>query len=93
MIYVRVSQEESLLRPLRIMSDKNLEDNDIEPTPKLIGVVFQNCQGQVEHWVKPYIRLMVERLRVVETRETLKCLLVQVVTCKKLGGETEIEPL
>ncbi|KAD0994770.1 hypothetical protein E3N88_43444 [Mikania micrantha] len=62
----------------KIMIDKNLEDNDIEPAPKLIEVVFQNCKGLVDHWVEPYIRLTVERLRVAE-RPYLKCLLVQVI--------------
>ncbi|KAL7608990.1 importin beta-like SAD2 isoform X1 [Lactuca sativa] len=61
-----------------IMRDKNLEDNDIEPAPKLIEVVFQNCRGQVDHWVKFYIEITVERLRVAE-RPYLKCLLVQVI--------------
>ncbi|MFS8034675.1 putative importin-beta domain, armadillo-like helical, exportin-2, central domain-containing protein [Helianthus anomalus] len=85
-----------------IMSDKNLEDNDIEPAPKLIEVVFQNCRGQVDHWVEPYIRLTVERLRVAE-RPYLKCLLVQVIAdalyynasltlnvLQKLGVATEV---
>ncbi|KAI3813925.1 hypothetical protein L1987_18660 [Smallanthus sonchifolius] len=85
-----------------IMSDKNMEDNDIEPAPKLIEVVFQNCKGQVDHWVEPYIRLMVERLRVAE-RPYLKCLLVQVIAdalyynasltlniLQKLGVATEV---
>lgn len=64
------------------MGDKNLEDNDIEPAPKLIEVVFQNCKGQVDHWVEPYIRVTVERLRVTE-RPYLKCLLMQVVRNSK----------
>ncbi|KAL4289962.1 hypothetical protein GQ457_14G000330 [Hibiscus cannabinus] len=61
-----------------IMSDKNLEDNDIEPAPKLIEVVFQNCRGQVDHWVEPYLRITLDRLRVTE-KSRLKCLLVQVI--------------
>lgn len=61
------------------MNDKNLEDNDIEPAPKLIAVVLQNCRGQVDPWVEPYIRLSVERLRRTE-RPFLKCLLMQVVS-------------
>lgn len=60
------------------MADKNLEDNDIEPAPKLIEVVFQNCKGQVDQWVEPYLRITVERLRRSE-RSYLKCLLMQVV--------------
>ncbi|KAK8960329.1 hypothetical protein KSP40_PGU015226 [Platanthera guangdongensis] len=36
-----------------IMADKNMEDNDIQPAPKLIQVMFQNCKGQVDQWVEP----------------------------------------
>ncbi|KAJ4723041.1 importin beta-like SAD2 [Melia azedarach] len=61
-----------------VMGDKNLEDGDIEPAPKLIEVVFQNCKGQVDHWVEPYLRITVERLRRTE-KSYLKCLLMQVI--------------
>ncbi|KAF7807445.1 importin beta-like SAD2 [Senna tora] len=61
-----------------IMTDKNMEDSDIEPAPKLIEVVFQNCRGQVDHWVEPYLRITVERLRRTE-KSYLKCLLMQVI--------------
>lgn len=63
---------------MQIMGDKNLEDGDIEPAPKLIQVVFQNCRGQVDLWVEPYIRITVERLRRAE-KPYLKCLLIEVV--------------
>ncbi|KAK8364937.1 hypothetical protein V6Z11_A02G017800 [Gossypium hirsutum] len=61
-----------------IMADKNLEDYDIEPAPKLIEVVFQNCRGQVDHWVEPYLRITLDRLNRTE-KPRLKCLLVQVI--------------
>lgn len=61
-----------------IMSDKNMEDNDIEPAPKLIEVMFQNCKGQVDQWVEPYLRISIDRLRRAE-KSYLKCLLIQVV--------------
>ncbi|GAB2226832.1 hypothetical protein Droror1_Dr00008623 [Drosera rotundifolia] len=61
-----------------IMADQNLEDGDIEPAPKLIEVLFQNCKGQVDHWVEPYLRISIERLRRTE-KPYLKGLLVQVV--------------
>ncbi|KAG6406065.1 hypothetical protein SASPL_133662 [Salvia splendens] len=61
-----------------VMGDKNLEDGDIEPAPKLIQVLFQNCRGQVDHWVEPYLRITVERLRRTE-KPYLKCLLMEVV--------------
>ncbi|XP_031375636.1 importin beta-like SAD2 isoform X2 [Punica granatum] len=85
-----------------VMADKNLEDSDIEPAPKLIEVVFQNCKGQVDHWVEPYLRITVERLRRTE-KSYLKCLLMQVIAnalyynavltisiLQKLGVATEI---
>lgn len=63
---------------LKVMGDKNMEDNDIEPAPKLIEVVFLNCKGQVDQWVEPYLRITVERLHRTE-KSHLKCLLMQVV--------------
>ncbi|KAJ4833603.1 secondary alcohol dehydrogenase (SADH2) [Turnera subulata] len=85
-----------------IMADGNLEDSDIEPAPKLIEVVFQNCKGQVDQWVEPYLRITVDRLRRTE-KSYLKCLLIQVVAnalyynaaftlsiLHKLGVATEI---
>lgn len=65
------------------MGDKNLDDGDIEPAPKLIEVVFHNCRGQVDHWVEPYLRITVERLRRTE-KPYLKCLLMQVVSNMEL---------
>ncbi|KAE8712327.1 Importin beta-like SAD2 [Hibiscus syriacus] len=61
-----------------IMADKNLEDNDIEPAPKLIEVVFQNCRGQVDHWVEPYLRITLDRLNQTE-KSRLKCLFIKVI--------------
>ncbi|XP_061990500.1 importin beta-like SAD2 [Rosa rugosa] len=61
-----------------ILADRNMEDGDIEPAPKLIQVLFQNCRGQVDQWVEPYIRITFERLRRAE-KSYLKCLLVQVI--------------
>ncbi|KAK6930635.1 Importin-beta, N-terminal domain [Dillenia turbinata] len=85
-----------------IMADKNIEDNDIEPAPKLIEVVLQNCRGQVDQWVEPYLRITVERLHRTE-RSYLKCLLIQVIAdalyynaaltlniLQKLGVATEV---
>ncbi|THU59005.1 hypothetical protein C4D60_Mb03t20430 [Musa balbisiana] len=61
-----------------MLSDKNIDDADIEPAPKLIEVVFQNCKGQVDHWVEPYLRITIERLQRAE-RPYLKCLLMLVI--------------
>uniref|UniRef100_A0A0A0LQB3 Importin N-terminal domain-containing protein n=1 Tax=Cucumis sativus TaxID=3659 RepID=A0A0A0LQB3_CUCSA len=62
-----------------IMTDKNLEDGDIEPAPKLIQVVFQNCKGQVDQWIEPYLRITIDRLQRTE-KSYLKCLLMQVIS-------------
>ncbi|KAJ6674732.1 IMPORTIN-7 8 11 [Salix viminalis] len=85
-----------------IMADRNLEDSDIEPAPKLIEMVFQNCKGQVDQWVEPYMIITVKQLRRTE-KSHLKCLLMQVVAdalyynpaltlsiLQKLGVATEI---
>ncbi|KAF9606113.1 hypothetical protein IFM89_023136 [Coptis chinensis] len=85
-----------------IMADKNMEDSDIEPAPKLIQVVFQNCRGQVDQWIEPYLRITIERLRRTE-KPYLKCLMMQVISdalyynatltlsiLQKLGVATEV---
>ncbi|ESQ51750.1 hypothetical protein EUTSA_v10016172mg [Eutrema salsugineum] len=61
-----------------LMTDRNIEDSDIESAPKLIEVVFQNCKGQVDQWIEPYLRLTIDRLQRAET-SYLKSLLIQVV--------------
>uniref|UniRef100_A0ACD5ZLZ6 Uncharacterized protein n=1 Tax=Avena sativa TaxID=4498 RepID=A0ACD5ZLZ6_AVESA len=85
-----------------IMMEPNMDDFDIEPAPKLIEVLFQNCNGHVDRWVEPYLRLTIDRLRRAQ-KPYLKCLLVQVIanalyynpsltlaTLHKLGVATEI---
>jgi len=85
-----------------VMTEQNMEDSDIVPAPKLIEVFFQNCKGQVDHWVEPYLRLTIDRLRRAE-KPYLKSLLVQVIAnvfyynpsltlamLHKLGVATEI---
>ncbi|CAM0905033.1 unnamed protein product [Alopecurus aequalis] len=95
--------QQSLWKALSsVMTDPNMEDSDILPAPKLIEVFFQNCKGQVDHWVEPYLRLTIDRLRRAE-KPYLKCLLVQVIAnvfyynpsftlaiLHKLGVATEI---
>ncbi|KAF8079661.1 hypothetical protein N665_1010s0008 [Sinapis alba] len=61
-----------------LMTDRNIEDSDIEAAPKLIEVIFQNCKGQVDQWIEPYLRLTIDRLQRAET-SYLKSLLIQVV--------------
>ncbi|KAF8689581.1 hypothetical protein HU200_041756 [Digitaria exilis] len=71
--------QQSLWNALQsIMMDENMEDSDIEPAPKLIEVLFQNCKGNVDQWVEPYLRITIERLRRAQ-KPYLKCLLVQVI--------------
>ncbi|KAJ0988973.1 hypothetical protein J5N97_007329 [Dioscorea zingiberensis] len=61
-----------------IMLNRNIQDGLIESAPKLIEVVFQNCKGQVDQWVEPYLKITIERL--CWTRKSyLKCLLIQVI--------------
>ncbi|XP_024396720.1 importin beta-like SAD2 [Physcomitrium patens] len=61
-----------------LMVDEKFEDADIEPAPKLIEAVLQNCRGRVDQWLEPYLRISIERLR--KTRKNyLKDLLVNVV--------------
>ncbi|KAF9606800.1 hypothetical protein IFM89_028176 [Coptis chinensis] len=87
---------------MQIMADKNMVDSDIEPAPKLIQVVFQNCRGQVDQWIEPYLRITIERLRQTE-KPYLKCLMMQVISdaldynatltlsiLQKLGVATEV---
>jgi hypothetical protein len=60
------------------MAAEKLEDSDIEPAPKLIEAVLQNCRGRVDQWLEPYLRISIERLR--KTRKNyLKDLLVNVI--------------
>jgi transcription termination factor NusB len=60
------------------LSDDKLEDSDIEPAPKLIEAVLQNCHGHVDQWLEPYLRVSIERLRKTE-KHYLKDLLMEVV--------------
>ncbi|RLN08899.1 importin beta-like SAD2 [Panicum miliaceum] len=71
--------QQSLWNALQsIMMDENMEDSDIEPAPKLIEVLFQNCKGNVDPWVEHYLRITIARLRRTQ-KPYLKCLLVQVI--------------
>ncbi|CAN8280002.1 unnamed protein product [Cochlearia groenlandica] len=61
-----------------LMANKNIDDSDIEPAPKLIGIVLQTCKGQVDQWVEPYMRITLDRLRGAE-KSSFKCLLIEVI--------------
>ncbi|KAG6549125.1 hypothetical protein Mapa_009351 [Marchantia paleacea] len=61
-----------------VMADEKLEDRDIEPAPKLIEAVLQNCRGRVDEWLEPYLRISLERLRKTK-KNYLKDLLMEVV--------------
>ncbi|MCO5568289.1 hypothetical protein L7F22_021988 [Adiantum nelumboides] len=69
----------------RVFADHNFEDNDIEPAPKLIEAVLQNCKGRVDEWVEPYLKVTVERLRRTQ-KGYLKDLLIEVVSAFLQGG-------
>ncbi|XP_074569121.1 importin beta-like SAD2 [Curcuma longa] len=71
--------QQSLWKVLsNIMSDRIMDDSDIEPAPKLIEMVFQNCKGQVDHWVEPYLRITIDRLSRAQ-KPHFKCLMIQVI--------------
>lgn len=71
--------QQSLFKALSsVMTDKNIEDHDIEPAPKLIEAVLQNCKGRVDQWVEPYLRITIDRLRRTE-KKYLKDLLIEVI--------------
>lgn len=61
------------------MANKNIDDSDLEPAPKLLGLVLQTCKGQVDQWVEPYLRITLDRLRGAE-KSSFKCLLIEVVS-------------
>jgi len=95
--------QQSLFKVLSsVMTDKNIEDHDIESAPKLIEAVLQNCKGRVDQWVEPYLRITIERLRRTE-KKYLKDLLIEVIAnafyynphltlniLQKLGVATEV---
>ncbi|CAM6037581.1 unnamed protein product [Sphagnum compactum] len=71
--------QESLFKMISlVLSDDKLEDSDIEPAPKLIEAVLQNCRGHVDQWLEPYLRVSIERLRKTQ-KHYLKDLLMEVV--------------
>ncbi|XP_042430616.1 importin beta-like SAD2 isoform X1 [Zingiber officinale] len=71
--------QQSLWKVLsNIMSDRIMDDSDIEPAPKLIEVVFQNCKGQVDHWVEPYLKITIDRLSRAQ-KPHFKCLMIQII--------------
>ncbi|KAF2608363.1 hypothetical protein F2Q68_00045097 [Brassica cretica] len=60
------------------MANKNIDESDLVPAPKLIGIVLQTCKGQVDQWVEPYLRITLDRLRGAE-KSSFKCLLIEVI--------------
>ena len=71
--------QQSLFKALfSVMTDKNIEDHDIVPAPKFIEAVLQNCKGQVDQWVEPYLRIIINRLRRTE-KKYLKELLIELI--------------
>ncbi|CAN8254239.1 unnamed protein product [Cochlearia groenlandica] len=61
-----------------LMANKNIDNSDLEPAPKLLGIVLQTCKGQVDQWVEPYLRITLDRLRGAE-KSSFKCLLVELI--------------
>ncbi|KAL0772447.1 hypothetical protein Bca101_037598 [Brassica carinata] len=61
-----------------LMANKNIDDSDLEPAPKLLGIVLQTCKGHVDQCMEPYLRITLDRLRGAE-KSSFKCLLIEVV--------------
>ncbi|CAN8267938.1 unnamed protein product [Cochlearia groenlandica] len=59
--------------------DIDEDDKNIVPVPKLLGSVLQSCKGQVDHWVKPYLKITLDRLQSEEDTTYLKCFFMKVV--------------
>ncbi|KAJ7538458.1 hypothetical protein O6H91_11G048900 [Diphasiastrum complanatum] len=71
--------QQSLFKMLStVIGDERLYDSDIEPAPKLMEAVLQNCKGRVDQWVEPYLQITVNRLRRTK-KHYLKDLLMEVV--------------
>ena len=45
-----------------VLADEDLDDSDVQPAPKLMEIVLQNCRGRVDACVAPYLTLALRRL-------------------------------
>ena len=45
-----------------VLADEDLDETDVQPAPKLMEIVLQNCRGHVDAVVAPYLTLVLRRL-------------------------------
>ena len=45
-----------------VLADDDLDESDVQPAPKLMEIVLQNCRGRVDACVPPYLSLALRRL-------------------------------
>ena len=45
-----------------VLADEDLDEGDVQPAPKLMEIVLQNCRGRVDACVGPYLTLALRRL-------------------------------
>ncbi len=45
-----------------VLADEDLDESDVQPAPKLMEIVLQNCRGRVDAVVAPYLTLVLRRL-------------------------------
>ena len=45
-----------------VLADEDLDETDVQPAPKLMEIVLQNCRGRVDAVVAPYLTLALRRL-------------------------------
>jgi importin-7 len=60
------------------LNNPHTHESDLLSAPRLLCVVLQNCRGQVDAWVDPYLALVVTRLAKTERRSLKDELLVVV---------------
>ena len=51
-----------------VLTNKDLDDSDCTPAPKVIICIFQNCKGRVDGWVEPYMQLAIGRMDQCKSR-------------------------
>lgn len=61
------------------LNNPHVHEGDVISAPRLLCVVLQNCRGQVDQWVEPYLALVVARLSKTESK-TLRSELMVVIS-------------
>jgi hypothetical protein len=71
----------------------DFHEEDIVSAPRLLCVVLQNCRGQVDQWIEPYLRLVVERLPRTQRRSLKDELLVVVANTLYYNPQLALQAL